>query len=64
MIRQAHHSAPLSHRWLSGVEDIPLGTLIYCCSLTVNQEMVADLSSSSKILPVVTFLQTVGNLKV
>jgi hypothetical protein len=30
MIRQAHHSAPLSHQWLSGVEAIPLGTLIYC----------------------------------
>jgi hypothetical protein len=26
-------STPLSHRWLSGVEAIPLGTLIYCCSL-------------------------------
>jgi hypothetical protein len=29
IIRQAHHGAPLSHRWLSGVEVIPLGTLIY-----------------------------------
>jgi len=29
IIRQAHHNAPLSHRWLSGVEAIPLGTLIY-----------------------------------
>ena len=25
-------STPLSHRWLSGVEAISLGTLIYCCS--------------------------------
>jgi hypothetical protein len=33
MIRQAHHSAPLSQRWLSGVEAMQLGTLIYCCSL-------------------------------
>jgi hypothetical protein len=34
IIRQAHHIAPLSHRWLSGVEARSLGTLIYCCSLS------------------------------
>jgi hypothetical protein len=37
IIRQAHHNAPLSHRWLSEVEAISLGTLIYCCSLNYLQ---------------------------
>ncbi len=32
-------STPLSHRWLSGVEAIPLGTLIYCCSLSAAKKI-------------------------
>jgi len=32
IMRQAHHSAMFSHQWLSVVEAISLGALIYCCS--------------------------------
>jgi tetratricopeptide (TPR) repeat protein len=46
IIRQAQHS----HLWLSGVEAIPLGTLIYCCSLSYPPHKTDMSDPSSKPL--------------